>query len=407
MKHLYLLVLFLIICGNADAQLWRLVKKKEVKNDGDSSITLYQCEVGAPNLEIPANISSSVIPYDTSEKRVSAQYMIIYRNGMVTDVRKEEWYYNTNNDIKEYNIYEGQKYLNKTYASTYSYKGNYLDSIWTYEYSRNDPRAQPTLYKVEEYKYDNVGKVIERGKYKTKGGGVIYFYKYNSQGLKVCDSIISSNGVEIRSIDYNGSGKAIQLTTIIRYSSNIDTYFNYYKRDAQNRIVESEFGATPNRMAEFRNLYVYDNLGNLIIDSFWTSNSSFTQYKLDYVYKYTYNKFNLVTQKEDLLNSTITYYYYEHYWPAGVQEQVDDSIQLKVYPNPASNGVLTIRAELKLEEGVAFTITDMQGKQLMHWQDKTGHNYTKQIPVSHLPAGMYILMLEAGSSKTTRQFIVR
>jgi hypothetical protein len=74
------------------------------------------------------------------------------------------------------------------------------------------------------------------------------------------------------------------------------------------------------------------------------------------------------------------------------ENRVTDAYEVMVYPNP-STGVYSINADLKAVENLNAQVFDINGR-LIFQQTWTGaESYTKEIDLSHVPAGVYILKL--------------
>lgn len=65
-------------------------------------------------------------------------------------------------------------------------------------------------------------------------------------------------------------------------------------------------------------------------------------------------------------------------------------------PNPASD---YLYIDSKGEKNVSFTISDIWGRSIEAWQDKT------EVPISHLPVGVYFLTAQAGDKKVVKKFV--
>jgi hypothetical protein len=79
--------------------------------------------------------------------------------------------------------------------------------------------------------------------------------------------------------------------------------------------------------------------------------------------------------------------------------KVNDLTTAKLYPNPVSNGTIFIKASL-IDPTLNFRITNFQGQTL-----SKGMVYNKEINVSKLASGTYLLLLENSSSRVIKKFI--
>lgn len=79
----------------------------------------------------------------------------------------------------------------------------------------------------------------------------------------------------------------------------------------------------------------------------------------------------------------------------------DTSIDgLSFYPNPVSNGKIYISSKSSLEKEV--TIFDVLGKKVLQTVITT-----KELSISSIPSGVYIIKIREGEATATRKLIVR
>ncbi|MDC3388788.1 M12 family metallo-peptidase, partial [Flavobacteriaceae bacterium] len=87
------------------------------------------------------------------------------------------------------------------------------------------------------------------------------------------------------------------------------------------------------------------------------------------------------------------------------ENQIDDSSDFTVYPNP-SNGLVTVN--LSSSEDVKMSLYDIRGRNVyteMHRNNALKFN--KQVDFSSLAAGVYILNVESGSNKVTKKIVIQ
>ncbi len=94
--------------------------------------------------------------------------------------------------------------------------------------------------------------------------------------------------------------------------------------------------------------------------------------------------------------------------PSGVSAQAgrqvtDDSYSesISIYPNPATNGKISISS--KSSEAKEIEIFDILGKKVM----QTVVSSNKEVNISNLNAGVYIITIKEEDVITTRKLIVR
>lgn len=126
----------------------------------------------------------------------------------------------------------------------------------------------------------------------------------------------------------------------------------------------------------------------------------------------TYNWFDsgfhnpLLTITLDSANGN-TVEYFVHGGPLNKKTPIAAVNELKVYPNPATNA-LNLSFDLQDNAGASITLTDITGRMVATIpteQIKAGQNNIV-IPVSDLPAGMYIARLNAAGGAITRKVMV-
>jgi hypothetical protein len=132
---------------------------------------------------------------------------------------------------------------------------------------------------------------------------------------------------------------------------------------------------------------------------------------------YTYNSFGqMLSNTSEIANGTGGWipdtssfyqsrFYYETYTPTSVASINVSPEVLKVYPNPASD---LVNISLKWSEPQTFTvgIYNMQGRLMQQWGMQKTSDYEKQISVSVLPAGNYILSIKGEQGSVQRQMSV-
>jgi hypothetical protein len=98
------------------------------------------------------------------------------------------------------------------------------------------------------------------------------------------------------------------------------------------------------------------------------------------------------------------HYYYEPYFPTAVKNIVAEN-GVRLYPVPAAN-TLNLNIGWNNAEPFNVAICDMRGMIVRHWAEQPAQNYSKQIDVSDLPNGNYIIKANSSSSQLTERFIV-
>lgn len=75
-------------------------------------------------------------------------------------------------------------------------------------------------------------------------------------------------------------------------------------------------------------------------------------------------------------------------------------VDLSIYPNPVSNGKIYITT--KKNSGLNIEIYDVLGKKII-----SASIFGKELNISKLTAGIYILKIKEGTSSATRKLVVR
>lgn len=76
--------------------------------------------------------------------------------------------------------------------------------------------------------------------------------------------------------------------------------------------------------------------------------------------------------------------------------------KVQVYPNPVTNGKITINTETNSNKTVE--LYDVLGKKILNTEMSS---YQKEINVTHLKAGVYILKIAEKNNSITRKVIIK
>lgn|SRR5690606_6944808 len=98
-----------------------------------------------------------------------------------------------------------------------------------------------------------------------------------------------------------------------------------------------------------------------------------------------------------LLSFTFTVSGYSQTNPSTKSEGIED---LNIYPNPVSNGKITITTKLNLTKEIE--IFDVLGKKI-----HSSSLFGKELNVSKLTPGIYILKIKENNVSATRKLVVR
>lgn len=250
-------------------------------------------------------------------------------------------------------------------------------------------------------------------------------YHYNQQGLLdsqiVYFDFMNAN-YQLLTYMYNASG---QLDSVYSHAGSPGNWMltmkTFYDYDInQNLITKRIEELSAGIWAPYnRTIYTYDTSHNLLTAE--QANGYAMAYKNVYKYYYTYNSYNQVTlfYMEEWDSNTSTwvdfitgmdpgprrsYFYYELYYPSGIDEIRQDKISINVYPNPASS-FITLEFSTQPSKSFTASIYDIQGRLYRQWNENSPGKYKRSIPVDNLPAGNYIIKL-SGGIEDVQQFVI-
>ena len=93
-------------------------------------------------------------------------------------------------------------------------------------------------------------------------------------------------------------------------------------------------------------------------------------------------------------------------WPTSVSNVTETAFKVDLYPNPAKD-VVNIALNLdQTPSSVGVTLLDMTGKRLGTHQFAGTMNGSVQVPVQHLPNGVYLMFVDIDGKRLTRQFSI-
>ncbi len=93
--------------------------------------------------------------------------------------------------------------------------------------------------------------------------------------------------------------------------------------------------------------------------------------------------------------------------PTGYTDLASDKLFMKLYPNPASDGFVTIAYDLPAGDNANITIRDINGA-LVGGEPLLGNGLqTQTLDVRHLSAGLYMVMMQQGSRTSVERMIIQ
>ncbi|RYE23260.1 MAG: T9SS type A sorting domain-containing protein [Sphingobacteriales bacterium] len=98
------------------------------------------------------------------------------------------------------------------------------------------------------------------------------------------------------------------------------------------------------------------------------------------------------------------HYNYQPYFPTSVERVVAEN-GVRLFPVPAAN-TLHVNIDWNNAETFNVVICDMRGVVVKNWAEQPVRNYSRQIDVSDLPSGNYVIRANSSSAQLTERFIV-
>lgn len=391
MRYYTYLLLFLTSSIEADAQSWRLIeyKKQEYKSfdstqysTKDSVRYIYDYVNGRGGL--PGYV---VTFYDTikyTEKKVYSMYAPSTTLDFI-----EEW---KAHFLPDDNIYIQQCFApgstTPSRVDSFKYVNGKIDEILL---SRWDAQWDWFAYEKRNFGHDSLNNIsVASISYRLAApmswmGSDNYHYHYDS------------------------------VNRLVSYEYITHAHINYYVwqheyiYDTAGRLAQTNFGYYKNGKeydTSYYTRYYYDSTGLQVVDSLFDHPAN--TYSARYIHKY--NQDGLLIQTDyyngDIKNYT-EYYVYEIYWPKGISHTENNSINIDLFPNPATY-TLNVSVNARDSKKINLSIVNVQGVLYRNWSDKvTGSLYQKQIAVADLPPGIYMLTVDDGNTREARQFVIK
>jgi hypothetical protein len=310
-------------------------------------------------------------------------------------------------------------------AETFNYSGNDL-AEWT-RTSYGSPSQTKTIYR---YKNGVLDSMIRKG---SQNDTTVYFYNSSGQLTKSeqyymytgAPTYIQKHTVLSGFYSYNTNN---QLTEIMMYSSYypdtlvLEKYSYNTAGDVEVKEVWSRrtyTAADSDLVFHEKYEYVYDANHKKLEEklTYWNNLPALRTVKRSY----TYNTYGLLSYLElkkwdnnqwisgpDTTPILASHYFdfsYELYWPTGVEIKAGQEHDVKLYPSPAGD---FISIETEWNEALPFdaAIYDMQGAVTRNWREPAAKTYKRTVPVTELPAGIYILQLRCGDQVAIKRFVI-
>lgn len=380
-KKLIVLTILLFACYVTNAQQWRLQSKvydwgmvKPYHYQRDSIHFYYSSSRGSAYEYDHGYDDENNVPTNYYGDKINCDYSITYgiQEGRPSSPPPHNTFYTRYQRASCTRDYDSEgKLINSKY-----YKGSTLENeeVYTYDTASRIKKLLSTTHETKYY-YDTSGRLA---------------------GIETRE--ISTNVLSNTLYIYDTASRLILDTTYYRDSDR--AFSNYYYYDTSGKMVK-------------RIKHDYDSPSSTLTHSNTFTYRYYPDGKLYTVAPnpaglflvYAYNSHgNVDVIRVGTVRPYYLYFYYEHYWPTGVAQTVNNEAELKVYPVPANT---LLNVEAKFQEGgkLQGSVTDMQGSIIHQWNDDATTNYKKQVQLGHLPAGIYMLQLHTDGEVATRQFI--
>lgn len=90
--------------------------------------------------------------------------------------------------------------------------------------------------------------------------------------------------------------------------------------------------------------------------------------------------------------------------PAGTKESLSE-LEVEVFPNPAHNQLTILAKEVK--GPLDIHLTDIAGRKVIRTRPNISNNVPYHLSLEGLPAGLYLIHLAAGNTRTLRKIVIQ
>lgn len=357
------------------------------------------------------DVNNNIIQDRFNDGPISARYDYVYSNNnqllsktkysisgsTVTPISKDSFTYDNNGNImlelKCLN-YPKQNAPNWIIIDSivYTYNSNNLISVRNYTNSQPSATQAPMIIHNHTDNY-YTGPVLDSSykymDYNSKPEKTKLYYTYSGNKIAVLEKHYSSD-----TIKYSYS----KNRTLYSYNNN-------------NEIAEKKMMLYDTANSVWTNLfekkvYVYNTLNDIDTVTTYSWNKSSNSYQNYYRTVYYYNKQNNFVSESRLfwnnnqwtstgLKQGIDTSYVYHYEPLPTSiKNVRIINDVNIYPNPA-NGILNIDMPTDKYQEIRISVFNIMGTLIKQTFLDNTTTSKKQIPVSSLPVGQYILYLKA------------
>jgi hypothetical protein len=208
-----------------------------------------------------------------------------------------------------------------------------------------------------------------------------------------------------------------QMMTPGSWENTFRTFYSYDAAGRQTLIENEQWNGSGVGSWEkgYKIEYAYNAAGDMVEEksSGWNS----WAYQYNGKTAYTYNQFHrILTEETQTWNNTSGQWYYatandyltRNYYEAytnSVKAVTSNAARLSVFPMPASEQI-TISASFSQAQPVSIRIMDMNGRVVKQLADQAGIQYHKQIDVSDIASGSYIVTLSGTMESVVKKIII-
>ena len=113
-----------------------------------------------------------------------------------------------------------------------------------------------------------------------------------------------------------------------------------------------------------------------------------------------------VTNQDFDASKEIWRFFNQHKNFVGIEEQTKSDFELSIYPNPNS-GIFTVNISSNSPSDLTISVINLFGKEVYNATNKIVENYTKEIKLSQLAAGIYYLQANFRGNRKAFKLIVQ
>lgn len=452
MKNFYLFIALLLVSGsvNAKGESSAMVTAGPVVN-GKFPHFSNQVNVGSNGNPAPSNAilrlvsktyakhnGTSFIPVDSISYKYDGNRGGVLQND---DIDNDESLMYSESTHLTYDIGSGT-YQNSLRRIQEYYPDNMVKFL-TYQKWDHVANAFEDSYRYA-YSYSNGKMISSTHEYKLNGAWinpVTSAIIYNGQAVSAMESPdyrvafqYDNNAKLVSVVDekYTGSGWQFKEKHTYEYIGNDVAKHIYFEWDAASNTwknkrfwqytysgtdVTSETEVEWNGSAWVnvsQHVYTYDAKHNMTTDVKKIWNASMNGFVESNREDWTYNSQDLPeaiimstwngSGWASSLNDGQYHFYYEPNFPATVNT-VNSNTGIHLYPVPAID-IVNVTVKWEVPQNFTVSVYDVKGSPVTVYSESATKEYSKTIPISHLPSGTYFISVNSTDYHTTRRFVI-